>query len=292
MRQYLQDFMESYQYPEEAIATFLSAYDTVKDRPDFQELLDIYDKDRYCDYPALLAQCRRIAAEVDIHTYTMEFLMFLCFSRRLREYYLENGYSEALWWHSMLDFKCKLMVCKSVKNIWGMFVSFWYDGWFRMERFGLGRMQFELLDFPFDYYEKDGKVLRKGDKVINVHIAKTGESIAPALLEDAYRQAVEFFKEEFQGKPIPFFCESWLAYPKLDDFLKEGSNIKAFKDRFDIIHVHLYDKGDYREMWRLYDMDYTGDLDDFPGDSSLRRAYKQYLKDGGQVGEGYGVFFW
>lgn len=218
--------------------------------------------------------------------------MFLCFSRRLREYYLENGYSEALWRHSMLDFKCKLMVCKSVKNIWGMFVSFWYDGWFRMERFGLGRMQFELLDFPFDYYEKDGKVLRKGDKVINVHIAKTGESIAPALLEDAYRQAVEFFKEAFQGKPIPFFCESWLAYPKLDDFLKEGSNIKAFKDRFDIIHVHLYDKGDYREMWRLYDMDYTGDLDDFPGDSSLRRAYKQYLKDGGQVGEGYGVFFW
>ena len=45
-------------------------------------------------------------------------------------------------------------------------------------------------------------------------------------------------------------------------------------------------------MWRLFDMDYTGDLDDFPGDSTLRRNYKQFLKDGGRVGEGYGVFFW
>ena len=292
MRTYLMEFMESYDYPREAIDTLLSAFDVLGKNDDFQSLLNIYDNDRFCDYKALIAKCKDIAADTGIHTYTVEFVMFLCFSRKLREIYLENGYSEAMWWHSMLDLKCKLIVCKSVKNIWGLFVSFWYDGWFRLERFAMGRMQFELLDFPFDYYEKDGKVLRKGDKVINVHIAKTGESIAPELLEDAYRQATEFFKDEFQDKPIPFFCESWLAYPKLDDFLKEGSNIKAFKDRFDIIHVHLYDKGDYSEMWRLYDMDYTGNLDDFPGDSSLRRAYKQYLKEGGQVGEGYGVFFW
>ena len=292
MRTYLHDFMISYDYPQEAVDTLLAAYDVLGENDDFQQLLAIYNKDRFCDYKALIAKCKEIAAHTGIHTYTVEFVMFLCFSRKLREIYLENGYSEAMWRHSMLDMKCKLMVCKSVKNIWGLFVSFWYDGWFRMERFAMGRMQFELLDFPFDHYEKDGKVLRKGDKVINVHIAKTGESIAPELLEDAYQQAAEFYKDEFKGKPIPFFCESWLAYPKLDDFLKEGSNIKAFKDRFEIIHVHLYDKGDYSEMWRLYDMDYTGNLDDFPGDSSLRRAYKQYLKEGGQVGEGYGVFFW
>ena len=292
MRTYLQEFMESYDYPREAIDTLLAAYDVLGANKDFQGLLAIYDKDRFCDYKALLAKCKEIAASTGIHTYTVEFLMFMCFSKKLLQTYLENGYTEAQWRQSMLDLKCKMMVCKSVKNIWGMFVGWWYDGWFRMERFGMGRMQFELLDFPFDSYEKGGKYLRKGDKVINVHIAKTGESIAPELLEDAYRQATEFFKDEFLGKPIPFFCESWLAYPKLDDFLKESSNIKAFKDRFDIFHVHLYDKGDYSEMWRLYDMDYTGNLDDFPGDSSLRRAYKQYLKEGGQVGEGFGVFFW
>lgn len=292
MRQYLQDFMESYDYPREAVDTLLAAFDVLKENADFQVLLETYEKDRFCDYKAMLAKCKEIAVATGIHTYTVEFLMFMCFSRRLKETYLENGYSEALWRQSMLDLKCKMMVCKKVKNIWGMFVAFWYDGFFRMERFGLGRMEFELFPFPLEYYEKDGKYLRKGDTVINCHIAQTGEPLSPDLVEDALRQAVAFYKDSFTGKPIPFFCESWLIYSKMDDLLPEHSNIRSFKERFDIIHDHLYEKGDYSEMWRLYNMDFTGDLNDFPGDSTLRRNYKQFLLDGGQVGEGYGVFFW
>ena len=292
MRQYLQDFMESYDYPREAVDTLLAAFDVLKENADFQVLLETYEKDRFCDYKAMLAKCKEIAAVTGIHTYTVEFLMFMCFSRRLKETYLENGYSEALWRQSMLDLKCKMMVCKKVKNIWGMFVAFWYDGFFRMERFGLGRMEFELFPFPLEYYEKDGKYLRKGDTVINCHIAQTGEPLSPDLVEDALRQAAAFYKDSFTGKPIPFFCESWLIYSKMDDLLPERSNIRSFKERFDIIHDHLYEKGDYSEMWRLYNMDFTGDLNDFPGDSTLRRKYKQFLLDGGQVGEGYGVFFW
>lgn len=292
MRQYLQDFMESYDYPREAVDTLLAAFDVLKENADFQVLLETYEKDRFCDYKAMLAKCKEIAVVTGIHTYTVEFLMFMCFSRRLKETYLENGYSEALWRQSMLDLKCKMMVCKKVKNIWGMFVAFWYDGFFRMERFGLGRMEFELFPFPLEYYEKDGKYLRKGDTVINCHIAQTGEPLSPDLVEDALRQAAAFYKDSFTGKPIPFFCESWLIYSKMDDLLPERSNIRSFKERFEIIHDHLYEKGDYSEMWRLYNMDFTGDLNDFPGDSTLRRNYKQFLLDGGQVGEGYGVFFW
>lgn len=292
MRTYLKEFMVSYDYPAEAVETLLAAADVLLEVPRFCVLLDTYEKDRFCDYTGMLAQCKEIAKDTGIHTYTVEFLMFMCFSRKLRQTYLENGYSEALWWQSMLDLKCKMMVCKSVKNIWGMFVAWWYDGFFRMERFGLGRMEFELFPFPLEHYEKDGKVLKKGDTVINCHIAKTGEPLSPELVEDAYRQAAEFYKDSFVGKPIPFFCESWLIYSKMDDLLPERSNIRTFKERFEIIHDHLYDKGDYSEMWRLYDMDYTGNLDDFPGNSTLRRNYKQFLKDGGQVGEGYGVFFW
>lgn len=292
MRTYLKTFMESYDYPREATDTLLGAYDVLKDNGAFRVLLETYEKDRFCDYGAMLKTCEEIAAVVGIHTYTVEFLMFMCFSRRLRETYLEAGFSEALWRQSMLDLKCKMMVCKDVKNIWGMFVAGWYDGFFRMERFGLGRMEFELLEFPLDYYEKDGKCLRKGDTVINCHIARTGEPLSPELVEDAFRQAAEFYQATFAGKPIPFFCESWLIYSKMDDLLPERSNIRSFKERFEIIHDHLYEKGDYSEMWRLYDMDFTGDLNDFPGDSTLRRNYRQFLLDGGQVGEGYGVFFW
>lgn len=292
MRTYLKEFMVSYDYPAEAIDTLLTAADVLLKESRFCALLEDYEKDRFCDYAGMLAQCKEIAKDTGIHTYTVEFLMFMCFSRKLRQTYLENGYSEALWRQSMLDLKCKMMVCKSVKNIWGMFVAWWYDGFFRMERFGLGRMEFELFEFPLDHYEKDDKVLKKGDTVINCHIAKTGEPLSPEMVEDAYRQATEFYKDTFVGKPIPFFCESWLIYSKMDDLLPMRSNIRSFKERYDVIHDHLYEKGDYSEMWRLYDMDYTGNLDDFPADSTLRRNYRQYLKDGGQVGEGYGVFFW
>lgn len=291
MRQYLQTFMESYDYPPEAIQCLLAAYDTLADNRDFQTLLDIYQKDRFCDYPALLAKCREIAQAVKIHTYTVEFTMFLCFSRRLRELYLEAGLPEALWRQSMLDLKCKMLVCWDVKKIWGMFVAWWYDGFFRMERFGMGRMEFELFPFPLDNYAQDGNILKKGDTVINCHIARTGEPLSPELVEDAFRQAAEFYKDTFAGKPIPFFCESWLLYSKMDDLLPDRSNIRSFKERFRIIHDHLYEKGDYSELWRLYNKDFSGNWEDLPEDSTLRRNYKAYLRQGGVWGEGYGVFF-
>ena len=111
MRKYLQEFMESYDYPQEAIDTLLAAYDVLGKNKDFQGLLEIYNKDRFCDYKALLAKCKEIAADTGIHTYTVEFLMFMCFSKKLLQTYLENGYTEALWRQSMLDLKCKMMVC-------------------------------------------------------------------------------------------------------------------------------------------------------------------------------------
>ena len=111
MRTYLKEFMVSYDYPAEAVDTLLAAADILLENRAFCELLATYEKDRFCDYPAMLSKCKEIAADAGIHTYTVEFLMFMCFSRKLRQTYLENGYSEALWRQSMLDLKCKMMVC-------------------------------------------------------------------------------------------------------------------------------------------------------------------------------------
>ena len=47
MRVYLQEFMESYDYPCDAINTLLAAYDVLGKHADFQELLAIYEKDRF-----------------------------------------------------------------------------------------------------------------------------------------------------------------------------------------------------------------------------------------------------
>ena len=88
-----------------------------------------------------------------------------------------------------------------------------------------------------------------------------------------------------------FTCHSWLLYEKLREFLRKTSNIVAFMNKFDIIHTDYLEKGDYSQVWRLFDVDYNGNLDDLPEDSSLRISYKKYLKEGGKWGEGYGIFF-
>ena len=56
MRAYLQEFMESYDYPKEAIGTLLSAYDVLGANDDFKELLAVYECDRFCYYKALISK--------------------------------------------------------------------------------------------------------------------------------------------------------------------------------------------------------------------------------------------
>ena len=90
---------------------------------------------------------------------------------------------------------------------------------------------------------------------------------------------------------MAFTCCSWLLYPDNLDILPEKSNVRKFMLEFDIINKFDDKPGEYADMWRLFDMDYTGNFDDYPEDSSLRRAFKAHLKNGGKTGEGYGIFF-
>ena len=77
---------------------------------------------------------------------------------------------------------------------------------------------------------------------------------------------------------------------KAKDILPTTSNLHAFMDDYEVISEKTDPEGERPNAWRLFDMDDTGNVDDYPEDSSLRRAYKQYLKNGGSMGSGYGVF--
>ena len=110
--------------------------------------------------------------------------------------------------------------------------------------------------------------------------------------DDAYAQAAEFFRNMTDGAPIAFVCSSWLLYPEAEKILPAHSNIRGFMADYDMIRSKTNGEGEYGDMWRLFDMDFTGDLNDYPEDSSLRRAYKKFLLDGNRTGSGYGVFFY
>ena len=83
-----------------------------------------------------------------------------------------------------------------------------------------------------------------------------------------------------------------IPYPEAEKILPAHSNIRGFMADYDIIRSKVDEEGDYHNMWRLFDMDFTGDFNDYPEDSSLRRAYKKFLLDGNRTGSGYGVFFY
>ena len=101
--------------------------------------------------------------------------------------------------------------------------------------------------------------------------------------------AKEFFRGRLGDVPLAFVCNSWLLFPENENILHEKSNIRKFMARFDI--TERTDVDNYDEMSSVFDMDYTGNLEDYPENSFLQKAYKDYLRQGGMPGRGFGVFF-
>ena len=259
-------------------------------RAAFETCVQAYREDIHSLDREWLDRVADAAQGADVHPYSAHMLLFLCLSDHLRTAYRANGIADTIWQSSMLDLKWKLWECKAVKGRWGTFVPHWFLGFFHMTRFALGRLQFETVNFKTTY-EKNEKVLTPSSKVINVHIPRTLTPLDRVSCIEAYRQAVRFFEDQFQDAPMAFVCSSWLLYPPTREILPPTSNLRPFTADFDVILQKEDPEGERPNAWRLFDMDDTGNVDDYPENSSLRRAYKQYLKDGGHMGSGYGVFF-
>lgn len=294
MIEYALNFMKEHAFDEESAESLCSdmkkIYSCVGAKSLFDECLVLYEQDIHTDFKLLLQKAREAGELVGVHAYVAEMLMCICLSKKLRRLYAEKGISDEIWFDSMSDIKWKLWECKAVKGIYGTFVGTWFCGWFYMTRFALGRLQFEITSFRGEY-EKNGRVLHEGDKVINVHIPRTLTPLDKNSRDDAYARAREFFADEFKETSMAFVCSSWLLYPPVQPVLPVNSNIRAFAADYDVIQEKTYEIGTYPDMWRLFDMDYTGKIEDYPEDSSLRRAYKKFLLDGNGSGSGYGVFF-
>jgi hypothetical protein len=104
----------------------------------------------------------------------------------------------------------------------------------------------------------------------------------------SYRAAAAWFADVFPDGNVLFTCSSWLLDPWHLTVLKPTSNLAAFIGDFEIVETKQY--ADYGELWRLFDCRYTGNPDDLPQDSSLRRAYADRVRRGEPTGSGRGFF--
>jgi len=288
MREYLVWFMERFDYPQEARETLLGAYDAVcMAQGRFEELLKRYADDINCDMNRMMDEMGALSEATGVHEYTGKLLLFICLSETLRGYYRSEGIDEEIWVTSMFDLKYKLIECRLVHGVWGSFVAGWFVGFFRLTRFGFGKLQFELIQMG-RHYRKNGLKLMPESPVVNIHIPRTGGRLDGEGMSAAYAQAAAFFKARYELKRAVFVCSSWLLFQRNLEVLSPDSNLRRFIQCFDIVDQGEY--ADYAQVWRLFDRDYTGDVELLPQDTSFRRAYADWIRKGEKTGWARGVY--
>ena len=291
LRNKLCDFFKEFEYCENDAEYLLWAYDKIMSDPDARKLLDdtiaIYEADYHCNYNDIWANADKIAGIVYLNEYTVEFLTYVCLTNQLKKYYIANNISLDIYMTTVYDLKYKLEECKLVYGIIGTFVIEWYPKIFELRCFGIGRLQFQIVSMPQDY-EKDGRKIAEGDKVIAVHIPRSGEPITEEACMASYLAAKEFFKNTVIYDPCPFVCNTYLLFPENETFIPKNTNTYRFLKSYDVFRVEI--DRHRKNLWRLFDT-YEQDLDKLPTDTSMRRAFVEHLKKGGKMGWGYGVRF-
>ena len=227
-----------------------------------------------------------IAERFSVSIYTLDMVFLLACLPNLFEKYRKANLPEFLFRDTMMDLKYKLLECKTVQDVWGIFVAGWYPEFYHLERFTLGRFQYECAEFNFDHYEKDGFVLHQGDTVINFHIPSSGAMTKDTRIE-SYRKAYQFFAKKRKNGILPMVCDSWLLFQEHNNMLPESSNIRSFMSDFTILKQSEEDS--FGHGWRIYGKENLEPFQDLPEDSSLKRGYKNLLLAGKKTGSGYGL---
>ncbi len=280
---WLKTFCEEFDWPEEAYIAHDKALDFLKGDEKYFGYVKTYFADEELDLWDTVKALREDYADCEIASETVQLLFFVLISCHLKEKYKAKGIDEAVWRQSMCDLKAKLIECKNVRGIWGSFVADWFCGFFCMTRFGLGRLQYEITRIPEIKNEENKEYT--GKKVINIHIPGIGP-LLPEDVEESLGLAAKFYADEFEGDEVLFHCGSWLLFPEHREFLPERSRILQFMDFFTVIDSGYHDDG--HDLWRIFNTD-EKDVDKFPADTSLQRAYIAWLKAGNKPGWGRGI---
>ncbi len=237
-----------------------------------------------------LAEIKMISERFGKNEYELDLLLILNSLPTLHQKYREKGISDEVFYDTADDIRCKINECVENKGVVGTFVADWYDRFFKLTCFAYGRFQYEVMTYSGeDFVLSCGKVLKNGDYYINMHIPSSGIPLTDDVRIASYRSAYPHFKSLFADGVAIFGCSSWLLYPRHKEFLPEGMNLLKFMGDFEMITAEET-PGEFHDRWRVFGR-YTDLPDDrLPMDTTLRRAYAEWLQAGNPAGCGFGVF--
>lgn len=272
-------------FPQEAIDYLCECLDILTATDGVMDKLTLAEENFFTgekhDYKDILQE---IADKTAVNRYTVDMLFLLLSAKRLHNDFKTHNLSDELFYELMYDLRYKLYECKDLYGVWGTFVLQWFRNGYRLKRFKLGRLQYQIGECPIDDYRG---IVKKGDPIYYIHIPSSGPLDYGEVLE-SLKEAYRFYSDSLKDGKLILFCESWLLYPPLFENYNEKSNIKKFYNLFDI--VKIIDDPENNDFWRVFNTAYTPQsLDNVIADNSLKRIVLDHIKGGGSMGEGVGV---
>ena len=287
---YIKDFMQKYDFPTDAITFLEESYHTLQKHKGafevFSECVALYENDVPFDFNLISQKIVNLSEVTKISGSTLEMLYMISLTPHLRELYARENIPDDIYDDSVCDLKWKIKECKDRHGIWGLRVSWWSIGFFRLERFAIGRLQFNIGEFRNDYL-LDGRKFKKGDKYVDVHIPSSGP-LDYDQCQLSYKRAAEFFSKRYNLDKIIFGCNSWLLAPENEQILPETSNILKFMRDYTILET--VPETTQVVVWRFFYLDEVpDDFSTLPDDTSLKRAFIKWLESGNSYSNGFGI---
>ena len=291
--EFYKNLMSKLELPEEAEKEFTSVVKLADENLQFGRELDklimrfMFPKAH--DIRRFLEKLSPIAQNYSVNENILQFVFLLLSAETLYKRYTKQRIPDEIFYDTIRDLKYKFDECVDCKGYYGTFVPHWFEGFYRLERFALGRFQYEHTDTDREIVTPNGIRIKKGTKVLFLHIPSGGAPLTDEVRLDSYKQAYEFYKDSsfVKNGRIVFVCHSWLLYKEHYKFLPENSNILRFMNDFYIYDQYISDIKE--DLWRIYGKYENSPLSELPEDTSLKRAYKQWLLAGNSVGGGVGV---
>jgi len=283
-------FCSDYGFETEAIDYLSNAYLSLVDNEEaykiFSGCVAVYENNTEFEHEPVFSQIEDLSKTTGINKYTLDLLYLIALTPHLKKLYEQNDISLDIYDSSVCDLKWKAKECKAVYGVWGTFVGWWTIGFFKLRRFGIGRLQFNLKKFS---KAMNSGVLsfNEGDIYIDVHIPSSG-ALNYDECQESYKLAAEFFKDYFKGKPIVFGCHSWLLSPDNYQILPADSNVLKFMKDYTILEEEKDPTNN--NLWRIFNrFDLPQNLQDLPQNSSLQRAFVKWLSSGNTINVAFGV---
>lgn len=295
LNEHFKEVLKILDLPQEAVEVFCKTAEKIDNSKSFSAKVDSLIKEymypKAHDFGELFTKTKFVAMRHGVKHYTFDFVMLVIASEIMHERYKEAGLSEELFRDTIMDLKYKFDECLDCKEVYGTFVAGWNTGFFALERFCLGRFQFEYSDFGVcdEYTTSAGITIKRGDKTLGFHIPSSGVPLTDEVRLDSYKKAYEFFKDYRREDGLMIFeCGSWLLWDGYKEFLPAKLNTLKFIDDFELIKQG--EKAVFTDAWRVFGKAGFGSPKKWPTDTSMRRAFKEHVvTNKGKTGSGHGI---